>query len=140
EQDHEPLEGPEREDAHSDLDSAGWRDNPLNEAADKQEHQPVCPAEDPTVRAALADRLGLRPHVGSQEDPKEGKRSDGQAGVHRVESNASEHEDVRVSVEHVVQKVTPGGRLSGHFCDLSVQRVEIRVYEDEEVRHSEDTP
>src|SRR5439155_61974 len=54
EQDHEPLEGSEHQDPRSGHDSAGWRDKPLNEAADEQEHEAVRTAEDPTVRTALA--------------------------------------------------------------------------------------
>src|SRR5439155_19747902 len=58
--------------------------------------------------------------------------------VHRVERNPSEHEDVRISVEHVVQKVAAGGRLACKLGDLPVEGVQVRVDEDQQEREAEE--
>src|SRR5439155_913891 len=77
-------------DVRSKRKSAGCRDDPLTEAADEPEHQAVGPAEDPAVGAALANGLGLRPHIGSQEDAEKGQCPDPETAIHRVEREAAE--------------------------------------------------
>ena len=85
----------------------------------------IGPAEDATVGSRLPNRLGLGPHVGGQEDAEEGERADRQMAVGRVERNPSEHHDVGIAVEHVVEEVASGGRLPGHPRDSSVEGVEV---------------
>ena len=58
--------------------------------------------------------------------------------VGRVERNPSEHHDVGIAVEHVVEEVASGGRLPGHPRDPPVEGVEVRVGEEQDEREAQE--
>ena len=72
----------------------------------KRQHDPVRPAQQAGVSPARPDRLGLGAHVAGEQDAD--YRRHPQIGIAPgADRHRADHQDVRISVEDVVQEIPP---------------------------------